>query len=61
MDLMEALDEPIFWILGIGGVGMEVLGYIGGKSMGFGSMPIWQLVVMMIGTVLAAAYFATND
>ena len=61
MFIDEALDEPAFWILGVGGIAMEVLGYIGGKSIGLGSMPVWQLVIMMMGTVIAAAYFATKD
>lgn len=60
MGIEEALDEPGFWILGGGGIAMEVIGYIISKSMEY-SLPIWQLLILMAGTLLAAAFFATKD
>jgi len=59
--LDEVLESPAFWILGIGGVSMEVLGYIIGKNMGFGTFPMWQFIVLIIGTLCAAAFFALQD
>ena len=59
--LDEILESPAFWILGIGGVSMEVLGYIIGKNMGLGSLPMWQFIVLIIGTLCAAAFFALQD
>ena len=59
--LDEVLESPTFWILGIGGVSMEVLGYIMGKNMGFGTFPFWQFIVLIIGTLCAAAFFALKD
>ena len=61
MDITEALDEPGFWILGGGGIAMEVLGFIISKNSMEYSLPIWQLLILMAGTLLAAAFFATKD
>lgn len=57
----EALDSPGFWILGIGGITAEVLGYMMSKNAGWTVMPFWQLILMMVVTVVAAAFFATKD
>lgn len=59
--LIEALDELGFWILGGGGITMVLIGWIVGKKMGFGSFPVWQLLIIMVGTLIAAAYFVTKD
>jgi len=56
----EALESPGFYILAGLGVGAEVLGFILAKSMGWMLMPLWQLIVIMIGTLAAAAFFATR-
>lgn len=61
MFIDEALDEPGFWILGGGGVAMEIIGWIASKRMGLGGFPLWQLAILMIGTLVAAAFFATKD
>jgi len=54
-------DSPAFWILAGGGVAAEVAGYILSKSWTGVSFPIWQLIIIMAGTVMAAAYFASKD
>jgi len=61
MDINDLVDNPGFWILGGGGVAMELLGFIMGKRWGLPSMPLWQLIVMMIGTLVAAAIFSNRD
>lgn len=61
MEIDEVLESPAFWILGIGGLAAEILGYVYGRNQGWTVMPFWQLLVMMTGTLLAAAYFATKD
>ena len=61
MDFEEVLESPAFWILGGGGVACEILGWIASKKMGMGTFPVWQLLILMIGTLLAAAFFATRD
>jgi len=61
MGLEEAIEEPGFWILGIGGVAMVMIGWIiSKKSMEF-SLPIWQLLILIVTILLASAYFSTRD
>ena len=61
MFIDEALEEPGFWILGGGGVACEIIGYIISRKAGLGAFPIWQLLVLIVGTLIAAAFFATRD
>lgn len=61
MDITEALESPAFWILGAGGVTAEVIGYIASKKMELVAMPFWQFLILVIVTLLAAAFFATRD
>ena len=56
----EALETPGFYILAGLGVGAEVLGFIMAKSMGWMPMPLWQLIIIMVGTIAASAFFATR-
>jgi len=55
------LESPGFWILGAGGLIAEILGYMWARSNGWELMPFWQLIVMMLGTLAAAAFFATRE
>ena len=57
----EALESPAFWILGAGAVGAEVLGYIIAKRSDLAVFPWWQFAIVILGTLVAAAYFATKD
>lgn len=59
--ITEAFEEPAFWMLGGGGVAAIILGYIMGKKMGLDAFPIWQLLLLIVGTLVAAAWFATKD
>ena len=59
--ITDAFEEPAFWILAGGGVAMELLGWIMSKRMFDASMPIWQLLIMIVVTIVAAAFFATKD
>lgn len=61
MFLEDAMEEPGFWILAGGGVAMELIGWIVSKKMMEFSFPFWQLAIMMVGTIIAAAFFATKD
>jgi len=56
----DILDNSAFWILGGGGVAMEVLGYIIGKRSGLGVLPLWEVLVLIIGTLVAAAAFSNK-
>jgi len=61
MDILEAFDEPGFYILAGLGVAMEVIGYLAGKKMGLGTFPMWQFIILILGTLCAAAFFALKD
>jgi hypothetical protein len=60
-DFEEAFEIPGFWILGGVGIAMEVIGFVASKKMGLGAFPIWQLIILMAGTLLAAVFFSTQD
>jgi len=56
----EAIEEPGFWILCGGAIAMELIGWIISKrTMGY-SFPLWQLLILIAGTTIASAYFATR-
>ena len=57
----DIFENQTFWILGGGGIAMEFLGWIMGKRMGLGSLPLWQFGILIIGTLIAAAVFANQD
>jgi len=57
----DALEEPGFWILAGLGLSAELIGYIISKKSELGAFPLWQLIVVMVGTIFASAYFATKD
>jgi len=49
----EVLGSPFFVILMLFALSATAIGYIGGKKMGLDSFPIWQLVLMLIGEIVA--------
>lgn len=61
MDIDEVIESPAFWILGGGAVAMEIIGFVISKRMGIGAFPVWQMILLMLGTLVAAAFFATKD
>ena len=61
MDIFEALESPGFWILAGLGLAAEIIGYkLSGSWTGV-SFPLWQLLVIMVVTVIASAFFATRE
>lgn len=56
--LEEVFESPAFWILGGGGVAAEVLGFVVAKNMGLALLPWWQLLILIVGTLVAAGVFA---
>ena len=62
MGLDDILENPAFWILGGLGIAAELIGYIiSKKSENLPALPIWQLIALMIGTLIIAAIFASRD
>lgn len=61
MGLEEAVEEPGFWILAGGGILAEVVGYIVSKRAGLAAFTWWQFLLVVLVTIVAAAYFATKD
>jgi len=57
---LEILEEPGFWILGGGAVVATVIGYILSRNMGWTPIPIWQLIVLIVAELVAAAFFASR-
>lgn len=60
-DFEEAFESPGFWILAGLGIAAEVIGYVISKRTGIAAFPVWQLILVMIVTVLAAVFFSTQD
>jgi len=59
--LEEVLESPAFWILGAGGTIAIILGWIMSKKAGWEVLPTWQIIVMIIATIAASAYFSVKD
>jgi len=61
MDIEDTLDNPAFWILGGGAVAMEILGWTIGRKAGWASFSFIELLILIIGTLIIAAFFANRD
>ena len=62
MDIEEILENPAFWILAGLGVGAELLGFIiSNKSENLPAFPVWQFLILVLGTIIIAAVFASRD
>jgi len=58
---LEILEEPGFWLLGGGAIAATLIGYIWSKKMGWIPLPWWQLIIILIVELVAAAFFASRD
>lgn len=61
MFLEEALESEGFYLLGGGAVLAEVIGFIVAKKAGLAAFPVWQFLLLLIGTVIAAAVISTKN
>ena len=50
----EILTSPGFVILFIGAAAATLLGWIMGDKMGFGRMPVWQILVTIVVEAIAS-------
>jgi hypothetical protein len=56
----DILMSPGFVILAALAVGATVAGYFMGRKWGVPSFPIWQLIVIIVGELIAAYIFAAR-
>lgn len=56
--LDEVLESPMFWACACLGVGAELLGWIFSRQWGMESLPLWQLIVLIAGTLVASGVIA---
>lgn len=61
MDFEEAFESPAFWILGGMGSVAVLLGWIWSRKAGWEALPIWQVLVLIVGIIIASAFFATRE
>ena len=57
----EAMEKPGFWILGVVGTACVLIGWIASKKMELMTMPIWQVLIMIIVVWGASIVFASRD
>ena len=58
---LEILEEPGFWLLGGGAVFATILGYIMSRKMEWIPIPLWQMGILIIVELVAAAFFASRS
>lgn len=61
MDINEALESPGFWLLGGGGTAAVLLGWVASRKMGMETLPVWQMLIIIVGVLVAAAFFSTRE
>ena len=57
----DALESMGFYILAGGSIAMILIGWIISKRAMEYSFPIWQLLLFILGAIIASAFFATKD
>jgi len=60
-DFEEAFESPGFWILVGLGIAAELIGYIVSRRTGLAAFTWWQFLLVVLITIIAAAFFATRD
>ena len=59
--VQEALERPAFWLLAGGAITATMIGFIASKRMGMEAIPFWQLLIIIVVELVAAAVFALKD
>jgi len=57
---MEVLTSVGFVILFIMAAGATLMGYIWSKKQGMASLPVWQLLTILVAEFFGAYYFASR-
>ena len=58
---LEILEGPRFWLLGGGAVIATIAGYIWSRKMDWIPLPWWQLIIIIVVELIAAAFFASRE
>jgi hypothetical protein len=61
MGIEDVTEKPGFWILGVAGTIMVLLGWILSKKQDWIALPLWQVVLMVIIVWVASVFFAAGD
>ena len=61
MGLEDAIESPGFYILGVGGTLMVIIGWAVSRNMDAGALPIWQLALIILVVWVASAFFAGRE
>lgn len=59
--LEEVTEKAGFWILGVGGTIMVLLGWIMSKKMELTRLPLWQMLIIILVIWIASVFFAARD
>ena len=57
----EVMESQIFWICAGLGVGLEIAGWILGKKWTGYALPLWQLIILLVVTVIVSGFFALRE
>ena len=58
---MEIFESPAFWLLGGGAVVATVIGWTFSKRSMELALPFWQLIILILVELVAAAFFASRE
>lgn len=58
---MDVVMSPAFVMLALFALTATTIGYIASSKMDLPAFPVWQLIVIMIGEVIAAYVFALRS
>jgi len=61
MSLDEVVEKPGFWLLGAGGTVAVLFGWIMSKRSGWMTLPLWQMLVLLVVVWVASVVFASKD
>ena len=61
MELDEIFSNAGFWLLGGGAVAATMIGYIYSVNNMDYALPIWQLIILIVVELIAAAVFSSQD
>ena len=61
MGIEDVMEKPGFWILGVGGTAMVLMGWIMSRRAGWITMPLWQVLLTILVIWGASVAFSARD